>query len=51
MSFILSELQNWSPVHFLRKRFRNPNATTQDDLKLCIVDWLGEHIVAVKEEK
>jgi hypothetical protein len=51
MSYILGQLQEWSPVHFIRRRFKNPNATTQSDLLLCIVDWLGDHIVAVKEEK
>jgi hypothetical protein len=49
MGFILDQLESWRPAEFLRRRHRNLNVTTQDDLYRCICGWLEEHITVVRE--
>ena len=51
LDFIANQFQDWSPVQFLRRRHRKLEATTQQDLYLCILGWLQDHAKAAKETK
>ena len=50
MSFIADQMSNWSPVEFLRRKHRNLNVTTQQDLYNCIYEWIVDHITHVREK-
>ena len=49
MNFVMEQLESWRPAEFLRRRYRNLNVTTQDDLYRCIREWLADHITVVRE--
>jgi hypothetical protein len=51
LDFIANQFSDWSAVQFLRRRHRVLEATTQQDLYLCILGWLQDHAKAAKEAK
>ena len=49
--FIMDEMDNWTPAQFLRRRKRNLEGATPQDMYICIYEWIEEHLAHAQTKK
>lgn len=49
MEFLHREITSWRPAEFLRRKFLPHHSCTPADMYSCMVEFIQEHIAAVKK--
>ena len=44
MSYLVQQVQRWGPHEFLRRKFDAQHSSTPNDMYVCILEFLEEHV-------
>jgi hypothetical protein len=48
---LIESLERWRPAELLRRKLRNAEAGTPNDMYICLLEYVEEYLSAVKEDQ